>query len=112
MWLVELLEISERDKVAVLTRVANSINPTPDNTVWDKTIDEVNKGWLKGPLNPNGVPDHCPLSRRFGVVQGPKVRCVDDYTRSSVNLAVQVAESPKPQTIDVRINLGSGGSND
>ncbi len=50
MWLVELLEISERDKVAVLTRVANSINPITDNTVWDKTIDEVNKGWLKGIL--------------------------------------------------------------
>ncbi len=101
----ELLEISERDKVAVLTRVASSSNPLTDQAVWDKTLNEVEKGWLKGPLPPSAVPDHYPLSRRFGVVQGPKVRCVDDYTRSSVNLAVQVTESPKPHTVDVLSSL-------
>ena len=113
---VELLEISERDKSAVLHRVASSANPLTDAAVWDKTLSEVDKGWLKGPLSPATVPDHYPLSRRFGVVQGPKVRCVDDYTRSSVNLAVQVTESPKPHTVDVlsaliveAMNLCPGG---
>ena len=85
----------------MLTRVASFVNPIADNAMWDKTKDEVTKGWLKGPLKPNEVPEHCPLSMRFGVVQGPVRRCVDDYTRSSVNLAVQVTESPKPHTIDV-----------
>ena len=102
---VDLMEISERDKSAMLTRVASSSNPLTDNAVWDKTISEVEKGWLKGPLPPHAVPNHYPLSRRFGVVQGPKVRCVDDYTRSSVNLAVQVTESPKPHTVDVLSSL-------
>ena len=73
VWLVagnnnrsELLEISEREKTAVLERVASSSNP-------------------RRPLLAADVPNHCPLSRRFGVVQGQKVRCVDEYTRSSVN---------------------------
>ena len=101
----ELLEISERDKSATLFRVSSSPNPSTDEAVWQKTMDEVKKGWLEGPLLPTTVPDHCPLSRRFGVVQGPKIRCVDDYTRSSVNLAVQVTESPKPHTVDVLSSL-------
>ena len=97
----ELLEISERDKTAVLHRVSESCNNDTDFEVWNKTMEEVSKGWLKGPMQAHEVPDHCPISRRFGVAQGPKTRCVDDYTRSSVNLAVQVTESPKPHTIDM-----------
>ena len=101
----ELLEISERDKTAVLERIASSSNPITDDAVWEKTMAELGRGWLKGPLLAAEVPNHCPLSRRFGVVQGQKVRCVDDYTRSSVNLAVQVTESPKPHTVDVLASL-------
>ena len=101
----ELLEISERDKSATLERVSSSANPSTDGAVWQKTMDEVERGWLVGPLSPNSVPNHCPLSRRFGVVQGPKVRCVDDFTSSSVNLAVQVTDSPKPHTVDVLSSL-------
>lgn len=46
-----------------------------------------------------------PLSRRFGVVQGEKTRCVDDFSRSHVNSCVQVTEAPKPHTIDVLASL-------
>ena len=47
------------------------------------------------------VPADCPLSRRFGIQQGQKVRCIDDFSRSSVHKSVQTCESPKPHTIDV-----------
>ena len=47
------------------------------------------------------IPDHIPLSRRFGVKQGQKTRCVDDFSASGVNSASQVSESPKPHTLDV-----------
>ena len=101
----ELLEISDRHNSATLIRVSSASNPSTDEAVWKKTLEEVERGWLVGPLSPESVADHCPLSRRFGVVQGPKVRCVDDYTRSSVNLVVQVTESPKPHTVDVLSSL-------
>lgn len=97
----ELAEISKKDKWTTLERVANSPNAETDQQVWQKTMSELERGWLVGPLDPEQVPDEYTLSRRFGVVQGPKVRCVDDFTRSSVNLAVQVTESPKPHTVDV-----------
>ena len=37
-----------------------------------------------------------PLSKRFGVVQGEKIRCVDDFSRSGVK---------KPHTLDVLAGL-------
>ena len=78
----ELLEISEREiRPAVLERIASSSNPITDDAVWEKTMAELGRGWLKGPLLAAEVPNHCPLSRRFGVVQGQKVRCVDDYNQ-------------------------------
>ncbi len=64
----------------MLDRVANAVKLITDNAVWDKTMHEVSKGSLKGPLAAKEVPDHFQLSRRFGVVQGPTIRCVDDYT--------------------------------
>ena len=75
-------------------------------------MDEVSKGWLKGILISEEVPDHFPLSRRLGVVQGPKIRCVDDYTRSSVNLALQVTESISQATHNRCPSFVDGRGND
>ena len=76
-----------------------------DRAVWDKTLEEVDKGWLLGPFDPQQIPSHYPLSCRFGVVQGEKTRCVDDFSRSHVNACVQVTETPKPHTVDVLASL-------
>ena len=66
--------------------------------VWTKTLEKVQTGSLVGPAE---VPSRYPLSRRFGIKQGQKVRCIDDFSRSSVNACVQTVESPKPQTLGV-----------
>ena len=79
-------------------------------------MDEVNSGLLEGPIDLKDIPLDCPLSRRFGIQQGAKVRCIDDFSRSSVNSCVQTCESPKPHTIDVFaamcVHLMSAVSND
>ena len=46
-----------------------------------------------------------PLCHRFGIPQGSRVRCIDDFSRSSVKSSVQTSESPKPHTIDVFASL-------
>ena len=56
---------------------------------------------MDGPLELSQVPDHYPLSRRFGVKQNDKIRCVDDFSWSGINSAAQPLESPKPHTLDV-----------
>ena len=39
---------------------------------------------LVGPIPLADILDDVPLSRRFGIKQGAKVRCIDDFSRSSV----------------------------
>ena len=69
--------------------------------VWSQSLDEVEKGELEGPFELCDIPEDYPLSRRFGVVQNSKIRCVDDFSWSGVNAASQPLESPKPHTLDV-----------
>eukprot|EP00435_Cladocopium_sp_Y103_P067672 s1151_g30.t1 len=73
-----------------------------DETVWTKTLEEVDKGWLVGPLDSHDVPQDRPLSRRFGLRQRKdKVRLIDDYSESGVNSCVTVVESPVLHTVDI-----------
>ena len=69
--------------------------------VWQKTLQEVETGALVGPIPLDQVPPEYPLSRRFGIRRGARVRCIDDFSRSSVNSSVQSCESPKSHTLDV-----------
>ena len=75
-------------------------------TVWEQTLAEVQAGFLLGPIKLDQVPPHIPLSKRFGIKEGVKTRCVDDFTRSGINSCARVSESPKPHTIDIIASLG------
>ena len=71
-------------------------------TVWRKTLEEVDKGWLQGPLPRCSVPGDQPICRRFGLLQKKdKVRLIDDFSESGVNSTVTSVESPVLHTIDV-----------
>lgn len=74
-----------------------------DAFVWSKTLEEVERGWLLGPLQRCEVPDDQPISRRFGFRQKQgKIRLIDDYTESGANTHVTLVESPVLlHTIDV-----------
>lgn len=64
-------------------------------------MDEVGDRFLVGPLEVSSLEAGTTLSRRFGIQQASKVRCVDDFSMSSVNSAVQCFESPCSHTVDV-----------
>ena len=70
-------------------------------SVWSQTMDEIKTGALVGPLDLREIEVNTPLSRRFGIRQGGKIRCVDDFSRSGVNACCSTSESPKPHTVDV-----------
>eukprot|EP00971_Amphidinium_carterae_P015001 296368-Amphidinium_carterae.1 len=59
-------------------------------------MDEVQKQWLTGPLRPEQVKEHVgpcwTPSRRFGVLQGSKVRCIDDLSEFNLNAAVAYSD--------------------
>ena len=99
--LEELCDLAVRDRAGLQQQFSNVSGADHVNEVWEKTMDEVRAGLLEGPLDLADVPTNYPLSRRFGIQQGNKVRCIDDFSRSAVNSAAQTCESPKPHTVDV-----------
>lgn len=59
-----------------------------DKAVWVQTMQEVADQWLEGPLAADQVPSDAPISKRFGLKQGAKIRLIDDYSYSGVNSSV------------------------
>ena len=70
-------------------------------SVWSQTMDETETGALVGPITLQEIDQSTPLSRRFGIRQGGKIRCVDDFSGSGVNACCSTSASPKPHTLDV-----------
>ncbi len=77
--------------------------------VYEATTKELNEGWLDGPVDAKVLLDHDIVTRRFGVKQfstesdGPrscKIRPIDDYTESLVNLTNGSDESIVVHGID------------
>lgn len=86
---------------AVKKSVGPSDDDEMDQAIWRQTLEEVDLGWLAGPLSEEQVPLTAPVARRFGVKQKNKYRPVDDFSRSAVNQAAGVSEAPALHTVDV-----------
>ena len=73
-----------------------------DEILKRKTLDELEKGWLVGPIKAEDLPKHAIISKRLGLRQAQgKTRLIDDFSISHVNESVGAEESPKPHTADV-----------
>ena len=96
-----LMEGSASKRLAAFYSTRTSGDPTVDEVVYSKTMEEVNSGWALGPLTLEELPTQAVVSRRFGLKQGEKVRLIDDLSGSGINQTVQASESPKPHTTDV-----------
>ena len=97
----ELCNIATMERNGIHDQFQRSGSDEFAETVWSKTLEEVQSGALEGPIPLVDIAPDVPLSRRFGIQQGHKIRCIDDFSRSSVNATVQSCESPKPHTLDV-----------
>ena len=107
MSISELHDTARRERLHGVKAIP--MDPEMVETVWEQTMAEVQSGFLIGPIDLDQVPHHVPLSKRFGIKQGAKTRCVDDFSRSGINSCTQVSqvsESPKPQTVDIIAALG------
>ena len=73
--------------------------------LYDITIDERDRGWLEGPLDPAELPDHASVSRRFAVEQLSggklKLRPIDDLSESLINASTSRTEAVTPHGIDM-----------
>ena len=87
-----------RKALRMMTRSSGDCNM--DIQLWDKTQSELQKGWLVGPINWDSLPDKAVVSRRFPIEQSGKIRPIDDYTQSQINLTIHSTETASVDNVD------------
>ena len=81
-----------------------------DDTLWQQTLGEVDKGWMLGPFSSEQV---CEIlksqswcaSRRFAIRQGDKIRLIDDAQESGLNDCLTTREKLELMDVDCLIDL-------
>lgn len=97
----ELLEEKSPDIVsAIIASTSSSGDKECDEFVYAETMKEVERGWLKGPIDRSSLAEGCSVSKRFGLWQKTKYRCIDDFSGSLVNATCSIFESPLLHTVD------------
>ena len=99
--------VADRARTALLNSIKSSGDPVLDSGVYEATLKEKHKGFLKGPIDASAVPHGGTLTRRFGVHQRDKVRPIDDYKASLVNSAVTQVEVVTLHGVDHIAGLGA-----
>lgn len=121
---------SKYTRKGLLAKVSSSGDPEIDSTIWQETMSELDQGWLSGPFSEdelaNRFNEEFVLSRRFGIRQKNKIRCIDDFSESLVNSAIStfdkielmgvddfvstikvMAESIQNQVVSIKLSDGS-----
>ena len=81
----DLSALSQDGNQQVIREVASSSSFTEE--LWQKSIEEVSKGWSEGPFSFDELPERAIISKRFAIQQGKKVRPIDDLSQSFLNSA-------------------------
>ena len=88
---------------SLLSSIRSSGDDEIDLEVYNKTMDELQCGWLEGPLDVAQLAPHAIINRRFGIKQTSgetvKVRLIDDFSASGVNSTVhgELPKTPHPR---------------
>ena len=93
-------ELREQCNASVFARTISCGDEDLDLELWKKTMEEVEKGHLVGPLEPKDLPQGCFVNNRFPIRQADKVRPIDNYSSSLINDTVTVSEKPVVHSVD------------
>ena len=97
----DLCANSQRANLALRYMTRSSGDDELDNKLWEKTVSEVGKGWMLGPLPWSALGDSDTVSRRFPLEQSGKVRPIDDLSQSQINATVTCYEQATVDGPDV-----------
>ena len=100
MHLEQLLNMADQVKSQIEARTVSSGDNVMDEQLWQKTLEEVEQGYLEGPFDFDTLPPDCLVSSRFPLIQGAKLRPIDNYSSSLINDTVSVSEKPVTHSID------------
>ncbi|CAE7192582.1 unnamed protein product, partial [Symbiodinium sp. CCMP2592] len=96
----QILGMSDEIKQQIRAKTGSSGDKEIDQLLWDKTMEEVQSGYLSGPYDFESLPKRCLVSSRFPLLQGEKLRPIDNYSSSLINDTVTVSEKPITHSID------------
>lgn len=105
----QVRDISKIARSATWDAVKRTRGDDMRQEIFDATMEECNKGWMRGPFAFEQLPESAVLTRRFGVRQsatladGSKVmkfRPIDDFSESLINSTNSCDESIQPMGVD------------
>ena len=96
MSMEELWVLASRFRKSLIESMRSSGDAEVDRDLYEQTQQEVAQGLAAGPFTEQELSDRLGprwfAARRFGVRQGPKTRCVDDFSEFMVNMTVSTQE--------------------
>lgn len=78
---------------AIVASTKGSGDDEIDRAVFEVTSKEKESGWLHGPYALDELPADASVTRRFGIRQNGKVRPIDNFTESLINLTASSGET-------------------
>ena len=91
----------------ILDRVIKYSQDPLAQDCWNKTLEEVEKGWVTRPVPvTEALLNSVPLTPRFAVDQNPtgssrKIRVIDDFRASGINGVMSTLDTNIPESLDV-----------
>ncbi|CAK9055714.1 unnamed protein product [Durusdinium trenchii] len=87
-----------------------SLKPDLDAQVWNQTLEECHKGWMRGPFTETQVTamvgdPYWLATRRFALEQSDKIRLIDDGLASGLNSAFGTSNKLQLLDIDSLVSL-------
>ena len=96
-------ELATRNR-QLLERVTRSASDPMVAACWEKTMEEVQRGWVTPPVPvTEALLNSLPLTPRFAIPQkeGAKVRVIDDFKASGINAVMSTVDTNIPESLDV-----------
>ena len=96
----EVRRTAKHTRQGILLGAAEGLRDEHALRLYEITLEERDKGWLQGPIDPSTLDDRASVSRRFAVFQSGKVRPIDDLSESLINSTTSRTEAVTPHGLD------------
>ena len=96
----EVRRTAKHTRQGILLGAAEGLRDEHASRLYEITLEERDKGWLQGPVDPSTLDDRASVSRRFAVFQSGKVRPIDDLSESLINSTTSRTEAVTPHGLD------------
>ena len=105
--------VSGQTRTAIWNSTRSCVDKEIAEAVYAAPMEEIDRGWLCGPFGLDDLPEGASLTRRFGImqssstsdgIQSKKIRPIDDFTESLINLTNSCEEKISIHGVDTIVS--------